>query len=108
MTLEQAQKLLGDPEAIKRNYLTHEVIDLAQEIATETKTKSWYGKQGYLGAVGDPYDFWIREVESFAKIERLHNIRQQSNCETLAQYFLDHQPQSPLSLAVAKASNAMP
>ena len=37
ITLESAQEIAKDPQAIQRKYLSQEVIELAYEIATETK-----------------------------------------------------------------------
>lgn len=69
ITLEEAEKISGDPEAIKRNYLTQEVLDDAHLLACAVKKEvPQYGTMGYMGYIGTPFPFWTENCPTFAKL----------------------------------------
>lgn len=89
ITLEQAQQICNDDQAIQRRYITPEVIAMASAIADEVKSAEWYGKDGYGSAVGCPYEWWYDNVAAYRAADVLR-ARQFSYCEKIAQYIIEH------------------
>lgn len=61
LTIEQAQEVLVDKEAIKRCYLTEEVIDIAYKLA-EVALKVKEENPHFIfagGSIGSPWDYWV-------------------------------------------------
>lgn len=46
ISLEEAQKIYGDPQAIKRGYVTESLIQVAYEMATELKANGFTARDG--------------------------------------------------------------
>lgn len=87
LTLQKAQEICGDDQAIQRKYITEEVIEMAAAIADEVVAADWFGKDGYGSAVGCPYEWWYENVAAYRAADVLKS-RQFSNCEKLAEYMI--------------------
>lgn len=70
ISLEYAQTLSGDPEAIKRKFVTEETLTDAQELAAEAKAMPTFGKLGYLGIIGGCHSWWVKNSKVYAKLEQ--------------------------------------
>jgi hypothetical protein len=68
ITLEYAQTLSGDTEAIKRGYVTDQVISDAQELAAEAISLPTFGKLGYLSKIGNPHQWWVDNSKVYAEL----------------------------------------
>jgi hypothetical protein len=82
ITIEQAQYLIGDDQAIKRGYLDQEVIDFAYQIVAEKESKGILGSQS---GCGNPHKYWLENFESYRKMsehfpEGGKNTRRFANC----------------------------
>ena len=70
ISLEYAQTLSGNPEAIKRKFVTAESLTDAQELAAEAVSMPTFGKLGYLGMIGQPHQWWVKNSKVYAKLEQ--------------------------------------
>ena len=70
ITLEYAQILSGDPEAIKRKFVTQQSLADAQELAAESVSMPTFGKLGYLSTIGQPHQWWVKNSKVYARLEQ--------------------------------------
>lgn len=82
ITLEQAQELTGDDQAILRGYLTQEVIDYAYKIIEEKAQKNIYDSKN---GCGNPHQYWMDNFESYREMSEAfpeggRNTRKYSRC----------------------------
>lgn len=70
ISLEYAQTLSGDPEAIKRKFVTAESLADAQELAAEAVSMPTFGKLGYLSTIGQPHQWWVKNSKVYARLEQ--------------------------------------
>ena len=70
ISLEYAQTLSGDPEAIKRKFVTAESLADAQELAAEAVSMPTFGKLGYLSLIGQPHQWWVKNSKVYARLEQ--------------------------------------
>ena len=70
ITLEYAQILSGDPEAIKRKFVTQQSLKDAQELAAEAVLMPDFGKLGHLSTIGQPHQWWVKNSKVYARLEQ--------------------------------------
>ena len=70
ISLEYAQTLSGDPEAIKRKFVTQQSLVDAQELAAEAVLMPDFGKLGHLSTIGQPHQWWVKNSKVYAKLEQ--------------------------------------
>ena len=70
ISLEYAQTLSGDPEAIKRRFVTQQSLVDAQELAAEAVLMPDFGKLGYLSTIGQPHQWWVKNSKVYARLEQ--------------------------------------
>ena len=70
ISLEYAQTLSGDPEAIKRKFVTQQSLVDAQELAAEAVSMPDFGKFGHLSTIGQPHQWWVKNSKVYAKLEQ--------------------------------------
>ena len=68
--MEYAQTLSGDPEAIKRRFVTQQSLVDAQELAAEAVSMPDFGKFGHLSTIGQPHQWWVKNSKVYAKLEQ--------------------------------------
>jgi hypothetical protein len=64
-TLEEAQEMTGDPQAIARGYVSAPVIYKAIALANAAIAVPEFGTMGYLGDIGTPDLWWEENCPAF-------------------------------------------
>ena len=83
ISLEYAQTLSGDPEAIKRGYITTETLMDAQRLAKEAVLMPTFGKLGYLAAIGNPHQWWAQNSKAYTELEKAPRYARAKNFSLL-------------------------
>lgn len=78
LDLESAQRLVNDPQAIKRGYLSAEILADAERVALAAVQMPNFGKTGHLVAVGFPENYWAENCPGYAEITQKYDGRQHS------------------------------
>jgi hypothetical protein len=60
ISIDYAQVIVGDPEAISRGYLSSKTIEDAQKLAAEAMARAEFGMIGHLSPIGSPHQYWIQ------------------------------------------------
>ena len=70
ISLEYAQTLSGDPEAIKRKFVTQQSLVDAQELAAEAVLMPDFGKLEHLSTIGQPHQWWVKNSKVYKKLQQ--------------------------------------
>lgn len=70
ITLEFAQTLSGDSEAIKRGYVSEEIIADARQLAEAVIKMETFGQMGYLACIGEPHHWWQLNCRKYRLLEQ--------------------------------------
>jgi hypothetical protein len=90
ISLEYAQSLIGDPQAIARKYLSEQTIVDAQELAKDAIAMPTFGQLGYLSAIGYPHQWWVENSSVYRRLEQESNYQSGARLSCLlllAEYF---------------------
>lgn len=85
MTLEKAQEIYGDPEAIKRGYINQDVINFAYKLAKEIKSLGLV-----LSGIGNAHPYWMSKSKVYAQMDKeVENTRQFSAICTISEFLVN-------------------
>jgi hypothetical protein len=73
-TLEQAQAMTGDPQAIARGYVSANIIYKAIALANAAIAMPTFGTMGYLSEIGNPHDWWLESCPAYANLDEDESI----------------------------------
>lgn len=73
-TLEQAQEMTGDPEAIARGYVNESIVSKAVALAKAAIALEQFGRIGYLASIGNPHDWWFENCPAYAQLDQDNTI----------------------------------
>ncbi len=69
ITLQQAQDIVNDPEAVKRGYITPQTLLDAEELAKEIISLPTFCKLGFLHQqIGRPDDWWRANSSVYCRL----------------------------------------
>lgn len=75
ITLEQAQVIYGDPEAIQRGYITAEIVAEAENLARLCLSLPSFGVYGYLAPIGNPHQWWVENMPYYHELSEKYQSR---------------------------------
>lgn len=92
ITLEFAQTLSGDNEAIKRGYVSEEIIADAKELAKAVIKMETFGQMGYLSRIGEPHHWWQLNCRKYRLLEQkeLYSINRKFSTMLKVADYLTH------------------
>ncbi len=86
ISLEKAQEIYGDSEAIKRGYINQQVLDFAYELADEIKANALIVK-----GIGNAHPYWMANSKVYIQMDSMiDNTRQFVAICEIAEYLVNN------------------
>lgn len=92
ITLEDAQTVVNDPQAIARGYITEQSIIDATKLAEAVVQMSIFNQPGYSSPIGSPHQWWYDNCPVYAEISDspLYSRAKKLSCLlTIANYLVE-------------------